>query len=87
MNDTHLEIAAIIRQITSCVSFLPILDQNDVTFNILCYTSKSATAPQVWKDSDGMFIENAEEVGLRSFSTGEHVVGGMVSYRVDDDAF
>lgn len=34
----HLEIAAILRQITASVSFLPILGDEPLSFNILAYT-------------------------------------------------
>jgi mitotic spindle assembly checkpoint protein MAD2 len=81
------EIASIIRQITACVSFLPILEPTDMTFNVLCYTSKSVQPLGGWVDSDAKVIGPGEQVvGLRSFSTGSHAVGGMVSYRIDDDA-
>ena len=87
----NAEIAAIIRQITASVSFLPILDEssirfNLVTWNILAYTDKDAPVPTEWVDSDAKLItKNAEKVQLRSFSTNDYKVGGMVSYRMDDE--
>lgn len=85
--EINSEIAAIIRQITASVSFLPILDQNDMTFNVLCYTSKNVQPFDKWIDSDGKPIDpnNAQVVGLRSFSTDSHAVGGMVSYLVESE--
>jgi mitotic spindle assembly checkpoint protein MAD2 len=84
--EINREISAIIRQITASVSFLPILDSTDMSFNVLCYTSKSVQPFDKWIDSDGKLIESGEQiVGLRSFSTGSHAVGGMVSYCIDDD--
>jgi mitotic spindle assembly checkpoint protein MAD2 len=45
--DIQTEIAAILRQITACVSFLPILGDN-LTFNVLAYTSLDSPIPNQW---------------------------------------
>ncbi|KAJ3010870.1 Mitotic spindle checkpoint component mad2 [Thoreauomyces humboldtii] len=79
------EIAAVMRQITASVSFLPMLDE-PCTFNILAYTDKDAEVPAEWIDSDAKLIaRNAEQVRLRSFSTSVHRVDGMVAYRMPDE--
>ncbi|ETO10448.1 mitotic spindle assembly checkpoint protein MAD2 [Reticulomyxa filosa] len=62
------EIQAIIRQITSSVTFLPILEV-PCTFDLLIYTDKDCTVPVKWEESDPRFIKNSEEVRLRSFTT------------------
>ena len=74
------EIGAIIRQITSSVTFLPALE-DFCTFDLLVYTRKDATVPTEWEDSDPKFISNSTEVSLRSFTTKVHKVDTMVSYR------
>ncbi|EGF82262.1 hypothetical protein BATDEDRAFT_87034 [Batrachochytrium dendrobatidis JAM81] len=81
---TNAEIAAIMRQITASVSFLPILD-DPCTFNILVYTDKNALVPPTWVDSDPKLIShNAEQVKLRSFSTAMHKIDGLVAYKLTE---
>ncbi|KAF3482658.1 mitotic spindle checkpoint component MAD2 [Arthroderma uncinatum] len=75
------EIQAIFRQITASVTFLPMLDGN-CTFNVLVYADADSEVPLEWGDSDGKEIENGEKVQLRSFSTSNHRVDTMVSYRL-----
>ncbi|KAJ3392573.1 MAD2 mitotic arrest deficient-like 1 [Entophlyctis sp. JEL0112] len=80
------EIAAIMRQITASVSFLPLMTE-PCTFNVLTYTSKDVEVPTQWVDSDARLIsKNAEQVRLRSFSTSVHKVDALVAYRLGDDA-
>ncbi|KAL2918723.1 Mitotic spindle checkpoint component mad2 [Polyrhizophydium stewartii] len=84
--EIQAEIAAIMRQITASVSFLPMLN-DPCTFNILVYTDKDAEVPATWVDSDPrMIARNAEQVRLRSFNTTVHHVEGLVAYRLDQDA-
>ncbi|KEF62669.1 mitotic spindle assembly checkpoint protein MAD2 [Exophiala aquamarina CBS 119918] len=75
------EIQAIFRQITASVTFLPILDGN-CTFNVLVYADADSDVPIEWGDSDAKEIKNGEKVQLRSFSTSNHKVDTMVSYRL-----
>ncbi|KAK5061092.1 hypothetical protein LTR84_007634 [Exophiala bonariae] len=75
------EIQAIFRQITASVTFLPILDGN-CTFNVLVYADADSDVPVEWGDSDAKDIKNGEKVQLRSFSTSNHKVDTMVSYRL-----
>ncbi|BCS21998.1 spindle checkpoint protein MAD2 [Aspergillus puulaauensis] len=77
------EIQAIFRQITASVTFLPVLD-GDCTFNVLVYADADSEVPVEWGDSDAKDIKNAEKVQLRSFSTNNHRVETMVSYRLAD---
>ncbi|KAJ3178460.1 Mitotic spindle checkpoint component mad2 [Geranomyces variabilis] len=82
---TTQEIAAVMRQITASVTFLPMLDE-PCTFNVLAYTEKDAVVPAEWIDSDPRLIErNAEQVKLRSFSTSVHRVDGLVAYKYVGD--
>lgn len=74
------EIQAIFRQITASVTFLPVLDGN-CTFNVLVYADADSEVPVEWGDSDSKEIENGEKVQLRSFSTSNHRVDTLVSYR------
>ncbi|PWY87478.1 HORMA domain protein [Aspergillus heteromorphus CBS 117.55] len=77
------EIQAIFRQITASVTFLPVLG-GDCTFNVLVYADADSEVPVEWGDSDAKEIKNAEKVQLRSFSTNNHRVETLVSYRLAD---
>ncbi|RDW60898.1 putative spindle assembly checkpoint protein [Coleophoma crateriformis] len=77
------EIQSIFRQITASVTFLPQLD-GDCTFNVLVYADADSDVPMEWGDSDAKEIVNGEKVQLRSFSTSNHRVDTLVSYRLAD---
>jgi mitotic spindle assembly checkpoint protein MAD2 len=62
------EIRHLIRQITSCVTFLPLLEC-PCTFDLLVYTDKESVTPTKWEESEAKYIANAEDVRLRSFTT------------------
>ncbi|KAI9813201.1 MAG: Mitotic spindle checkpoint component mad2 [Thelocarpon impressellum] len=74
------EIQSIFRQITASVTFLPMLDGN-CTFNVLVYADATSEVPMEWGDSDAKEIMDGEKVQLRSFSTSNHRVDTLVSYR------
>src|SRR6056297_2597732 len=76
------EIAAIIRQITCSVSFMPLLAER-CSFDLLVYTDKDVLVPATWEDSDPRLIQQAEEVRLRSVNTKVHKVDTMVAYRME----
>ncbi|KAH3687273.1 hypothetical protein WICPIJ_001735 [Wickerhamomyces pijperi] len=79
------QIQAIIRQITSCVTFLPNLEVNEYTFNILVFTDVTTALPQnnEWVDSSDykLNIEGEECVQLKSLKTNLHTVDTLVSYK------
>lgn len=81
------EIQAIIRQITASITFLPVLDAGQCTFNVQVYANSDAQVPVEWADSDAKEVKNAEKVQLRSFSTDSHEISTLVAYRLggDDD--
>ena len=81
--DIAKEIQAIMRQITSSVSFLPLLDF-PCAFDLLVYTAADVAVPTTWEESDPRYISKSNEVRLRSFTTKVHKVDAMVSYRADD---
>ncbi|KAK4236698.1 DNA-binding protein [Achaetomium macrosporum] len=81
--EIQAEIAAIFRQITASVTFLPQL-QGNCTFNVLVYADASSEVPVEWGDSDAKEIVNGERVQLRGFSTASHRVDTLVSYRLAD---
>jgi mitotic spindle assembly checkpoint protein MAD2 len=56
------------------------LDGN-CTFNVLVYADADSDVPLEWGDSDAKEIRNGEKVQLRSFSTSNHRVDTLVSYR------
>jgi mitotic spindle assembly checkpoint protein MAD2 len=76
-------IRALFRQITACVTFLPELAE-PCTFNVLVYADADSDVPVDWGDSDAREIDGGEKVLLRSFSTANHRVDTMVSYRLGD---
>ncbi|CAM9425672.1 unnamed protein product [Ectocarpus sp. 13 AM-2016] len=78
------EIQNVIRQITSSVTFLPLLDE-PCSFDLLVYTGNDATVPSGWDDSDPRCIKDSSEVSLRSFSTKIHKVDTVVSYKNKTD--
>lgn len=85
--EIHAEIQAIIRQITASVTFLPMLEGR-CTFNVLVYADADANVPdEEWGDSDAKEVKNAENVKLRSFSTMNHRIDTMVSYRLDAEEY
>ncbi|KAJ4299116.1 Mitotic spindle checkpoint component mad2 [Kalmusia sp. IMI 367209] len=79
--EIQAEIQSIFRQITASVTFLPMLDGN-CTFNVLVYADADSEVPLEWGDSDAKEIKNGEKVQLRSFSTSNHRVDTLVSYRL-----
>jgi mitotic spindle assembly checkpoint protein MAD2 len=81
--EIQAEIQSIFRQITASVTFLPMLDGN-CTFNVLVYADADSDVPMEWGDSDAKEIKNGEKVQLRSFSTSNHRVDTLVSYRLAD---
>merc|ERR1712207_39252 len=84
IKDIQNEIRGIIRQITSSVTFLPLLEV-PCSFDILVHTDAECAVPKLWKESAAKKIANSEMVRLRSFNTKIHKVDAMVSYKVNDD--
>ncbi len=78
--DISNEIAAIIRQITASVTFLPLLEE-PCTFDLLVYTDAQCGVPTAWEESDPKYIASSSEVRLRSFTTTIHKVAPSVSYK------
>lgn len=87
--DTQIqrEIQTIIRQITASITFLPVLDPGQFTFNVQVYADQDAHVPaDEWADSEARLVKNAEHVQLKSFSTNKHQVSTVVAYKLGDDA-
>ncbi|KAF3064353.1 Mitotic spindle checkpoint component mad2 [Daldinia childiae] len=82
-SEIQAEIAALFRQITASVTFLPQL-AGDCTFNVLVYADADSDVPVEWGDSDAKEIVNGERVQLRGFSTTSHRVETLVSYRLGE---
>jgi len=80
--EIQAEIAAIQRQITASVTFLPLNDE-PCAFDLLVYTDSEVSVPKAWEESDPRLIVNSDEVKLRSFTTKVHKVDASVSYRND----
>ncbi len=84
VQEINTEIAALIRQITASVTFLPLLSE-PCSFDLLVYTNTNAVVPKKWEDSDPRYIMNSQEVKLRSFTTSVHKVESMVTYKEADE--
>ncbi|CAD6263276.1 unnamed protein product [Miscanthus lutarioriparius] len=77
------EIQAIMRQIASCITYLPCLDEPCV-FDVLAYTDTDVDAPGTWVESDAKLIDNPQMIKLHSFDTKIHKVDTLVSYKKDE---
>ncbi|VDN41260.1 unnamed protein product [Gongylonema pulchrum] len=62
------------------VTFLPLLEKR-CSFDVLTYTGKQTDTPENWTESSTCVISDAEEIQLRSFSTGLHSVHAKVAYK------
>ncbi|KAF8168183.1 spindle assembly checkpoint protein [Crassisporium funariophilum] len=85
-SEIQSEIRAILKQIISMVTYLPVIHEPTV-FNILAYTSESADVPAgEWVDTDPLAIEasKSQQVKMRSFSTDVHRIEAMVAYRYEE---
>ncbi|KAL7696375.1 rev7 [Lotmaria passim] len=79
--DVRREIQAVMRQITACVSFLPVIPV-PCAFDLLVYTSVDAQVPSTaWEPSDPQVIKGGTKMKLRSFTTTIHHVDTNVVYR------
>lgn len=84
-SEVQRDIQAIVRQITSSVSFLPVLDDDDYTFNVLTYTAQNIPVPLDWADAEDRNVDGAaEKVDFRGFDTNLHHVGTKVVYKLRD---
>ncbi|KAL5281166.1 mad2 family protein [Megaselia abdita] len=75
------EIRDVMRQISATVSYLPYLDCI-CTFDVMIHTLQNCELPNGWDETAGIFIQNAQAVQLRSFSTGLHKVDTVVNYKM-----
>lgn len=79
--DVRREIQAVMRQITACVSFLPVIAV-PCAFDLLVYTSTDAPVPSTaWEPSHPQVLKGGTEVKLRAFNTTFHHVDTNVVYR------
>ncbi|KPI90031.1 putative rev7 putative mitotic spindle checkpoint component [Leptomonas seymouri] len=79
--DVRREIQVVMRQITACVSFLPVISV-PCAFDLLVYTSTDAQAPSTaWEPSAPQLIRGGTAVRLRSFTTAMHHVDTNIVYR------
>lgn len=78
------EIRDVLKQITSSVAFLPLLDCL-CSFDIQIYTKNDIEMPPEWADAQQANIKNAQCVKMRSFSTNIHKMETAVTFKNDDD--
>ncbi len=83
IKDVTQEISAIMRQITSSMTFLPVLTE-PCSLDILVYTEPSIDIPSAWSVSDPSYVNNSEEFRMRSFSNNIHRLDVKVSYKTND---
>jgi mitotic spindle assembly checkpoint protein MAD2 len=81
LKEINGEIAAIMRQISASVTFLPLLE-TACSFDLLVYTAQGVPIPVEWEESAPRYIENAQHVRLRSVDTTLHNVDTTVAYAV-----
>ncbi|EPY40357.1 mitotic spindle assembly checkpoint protein MAD2 [Angomonas deanei] len=81
--EVRRDIQGVMRQITSCVSFLPTLSGKPLVFDVLVYTTATTTAPAdgSWELSDPKLIEQGSVFHLKSFHTSHHGVNTAVSFK------
>ena len=77
------QIAAIIRQITSSVSFLPLLEV-PCSFDLIVHTPTNVSTPAQWEETDPRLIRTANAVKLRSLNTRQHQLHTTVAYKADE---
>ena len=82
--ELRMEIGSIMRQITSSVTFLPLL-QDACSFDLLVYTDKMAEVPITWENSDPRRVANSQQVKLRGFDTNVHKVSTACEYKIEDE--
>lgn len=75
------EIRDVMRQISATVTYLPLLDCI-CTFDVMIHTLQTCDIPESWDETGPAFIQNAQAVQLRSFSTGLHKVDTIVNYKM-----
>uniref|UniRef100_A0A182J5N5 Uncharacterized protein n=1 Tax=Anopheles atroparvus TaxID=41427 RepID=A0A182J5N5_ANOAO len=86
---TQAEIRNVMRQITSSISFLPLIE-NRATFDVLIYPkpseyNKHLPAQWEWKSANDITIANSQLVRMQSFSTGIDKVDTAVVYRMIEE--
>lgn len=83
ITQTQKEIQAIIRQITSSITFLPHFDELQ-TFRILVHTSSDIEPSKDWDDAKpfkDMESSNSESVGFNKFTADNYGVSTFVTYK------
>ncbi len=80
LKDVSQEISAVLRQITSSMTFLPVLTEPS-SFDILVYTDRESEVPPAWTQCDPCYVLNPEDDRLRSINNNVHNVDVRVFYR------
>ncbi|XP_052867773.1 mitotic spindle assembly checkpoint protein MAD2A-like [Anopheles cruzii] len=74
------EIRDVMRQITSTISFLPVLEQT-CAFDV--YIERDGgDLPEKWEEMPDVVISNSQTVKMRGFSTGIHELDTFVTYKL-----
>ncbi|XP_011548512.2 mitotic spindle assembly checkpoint protein MAD2A [Plutella xylostella] len=77
------EIRDVMLQVAATISYLPLLDCR-CSFDILIHAKPDCDVPEKWSEAEPISITNAQNVQLKSFSTGLHKMETVVSYKLAD---
>jgi mitotic spindle assembly checkpoint protein MAD2 len=79
---TQRQIAALMRQVTSSVTYLPMIEEA-CSFELEVYADKEVDVPKTWAESDPRLIQgDRQAVRLNSFTTSLHTIDSVVQYKV-----
>ena len=77
------EIRDVMKQITSSVTYLPLLDCL-CSFDIQIYANGAVDLPADWGDAEPANVYNAQSVKMKSFSTNIHKMETVVTFQKED---
>ncbi|GMH35713.1 hypothetical protein BSKO_03581 [Bryopsis sp. KO-2023] len=76
------DITAIMRQVMSCVTFLPRLKEK-CTFDLLVHADSDTSASTDWEEAASHEIQNPSKLELLPFATNAHRLNAVVAYKKD----
>ncbi|ETN66541.1 mitotic spindle assembly checkpoint protein mad2 [Anopheles darlingi] len=78
----YAEICSVMRQITSTIALLPLLDFH-CTFDVL--VNKRGGIPSKWSKTGSIDLSNTQTIHTRQFATGFHMMKTSVTYSLQQD--
>lgn len=74
------------KQIGGTVTYMPILEGQQLTCKLMADVTQSAIVPEGWEQAkDDITILNPERAELKHFSTSIHTVNVAVTYKSDSE--